>query len=85
MSILHGPVAIADVMRSIQRHEQHGETVTRVIISRNLELQMLAEAWKYYKDDLTTIGTVLEIPVSVDNHLVGSEFIIEREAKRTHD
>lgn len=85
MNLLHGPMGIASIVNSIRRHENNGETVTHIIISRKLELQMISEAWKYYQGDLETIGTLFEIPVAVDYNLSGNDFMVETERKIRHD
>jgi len=86
MNLIRGPRAIADVMNSISRHERSGETVLRISISPNLERQMLDEAWKFYRDDLVRVGTILEIPVVVNYSLTGNDFIVEAEGgKVRHD
>lgn len=85
MRMLRGPMGIASVITSIQRHEHAGERVRSISISRNLELQMLAEGWEYYGDDLETIGTVCEVPIRVDYSLTGNDFIVDTEKAGRHD
>ena len=63
MSILNMPQHTSIVMAAIGKHEQNGETVVQVIVSPNLHMALIVEAWLYAGEAIDEINSISMIPV----------------------
>ena len=74
------------IMKAIGEHEQNGEVVIKVIISPNLHMALIEEAWMYANTLLEEVNSISMIPVETSMQLYKREFeIIAEKGRYRHD
>lgn len=67
------------IMKAIGEHEQSGEVVIKVIISPNLHMALIEEAWLYANTLLEVVNSISMIPVETSTDFSKKHFEIVTE------
>lgn len=74
------------IMKAIGKREQSGEVVIQVIISPNLHMALIEEAWLYTRTIVEEIRSISMIPVETSTQLYKKNFeLITDKGNYRHD